>query len=138
MLQPTISWLVCLGVKPHLGPKQIFVTVRQLQVCWCGVLSLMRGWVCHLQLLLGLASTVILGSKSCGTHDHILLSQIWDSLNLDDQVPVFTTPRNRVAHLYPQAPGSLFITSYDSQGYGGGIWTHFHTSTLTAPNLSSL
>jgi hypothetical protein len=26
-----------------------------------------------------------------------------------------------VAQLYPQALGSLFVTSYDSQGYGGGI-----------------
>jgi hypothetical protein len=31
--------------------------------------SLMRGWVCRLHLLLVLASAVILGSKSCGTHD---------------------------------------------------------------------
>jgi hypothetical protein len=36
--------------------------------------SLMIGWVCHLQLLLGLASEVILRSESQGTHDHILLS----------------------------------------------------------------
>jgi hypothetical protein len=26
-----------------------------------------------------------------------------------------------VARLYPQALGSLFVASYDSQGYGGGI-----------------
>jgi hypothetical protein len=32
------------------------------------------------------------------------------------QVPVFISPRNGVAHLYPQAPGSLFVASYDSQG----------------------
>jgi hypothetical protein len=38
--------------------------------------SLMRGWVCRLQLLLALASAVILGFESRGTHDHILLSQI--------------------------------------------------------------
>jgi hypothetical protein len=36
--------------------------------------SLMRGWVCRLQLLLVLASAVILRSESRGTHDHILLS----------------------------------------------------------------
>jgi hypothetical protein len=35
-------------------------------------------WVCHLQLLLALASAFILGSKSHGTRDHILLSQIRD------------------------------------------------------------
>jgi hypothetical protein len=74
----------------------------------------MRGWVCCLQLLLDLASAVILRSESCGTHDHILLSQIRDSPNLEDQVPAFISSRKRVAQLYPQAPGSLFVASYDS------------------------
>jgi hypothetical protein len=39
----------------------------------------MRGWVCSLQLLLVLASAVILRSESHKTHDNILLSQIRDS-----------------------------------------------------------
>jgi hypothetical protein len=34
---------------------QIFITVWQLRVCWCGAFSLTRGWVCCLQLLLALA-----------------------------------------------------------------------------------
>jgi hypothetical protein len=38
----------------------------------------MKGWVCSLQLLLVLASVVILRSESHKTHD-ILLSQIRDS-----------------------------------------------------------
>jgi hypothetical protein len=42
------------------------------------------------------ASAVILRSESRGDHDHILLSQIWDSPNLENQVPVFISPRNRV------------------------------------------
>jgi hypothetical protein len=77
--------------------------------------SLTRGWVCRLQLLLMLASAVILRSHSRGTHDHILLSQIRDSPNVEIQVPVFISPRNRVAQLYPQAMSSLS----DSQGYVG-------------------
>jgi hypothetical protein len=32
-----------------------------------------------------------------------------------------------MAQLYPQALGSLFVASYDSQGYGGGIRTRLHT-----------
>jgi hypothetical protein len=36
------------------------------------------------------------------------------------QVPVFISPRNMVALLYPQALGSLAVAFYDSQGYGGG------------------
>jgi hypothetical protein len=78
----------------------------------------MRGWVCGLQLLLVLASVVILRSESRGTYDHILLSQIRNFPNLKGQVPVFVSPRNRVARLYPKALGSLFVASYDSQGYG--------------------
>jgi hypothetical protein len=81
----------------------------------------MRSWVCRLQLLLFLASEVILRSESRGTHDHILLPQIRDFCNLEGQVLVFISPRNRVVQLYPQALGSLFVASYDSQGYGGGI-----------------
>jgi hypothetical protein len=46
---------------------------------------------------------------------------------LPQPVSVFIFPRKRVAQLYPQALGSLFIASYDSQRYGGGIGTHLHT-----------
>jgi hypothetical protein len=41
-------------------------------------LSLTRGRLCRLQLLLVLASAVILGSEARGTRHHILLSQIRD------------------------------------------------------------
>jgi hypothetical protein len=84
-----------------------------------------------LQLMLVLASAVILRSESHRTHDHILLSQIPDSRNLEGQVPVFISPRSRVAQLYPQALGSLFVAFYDSQGYSGGICARFHAGWLT-------
>jgi hypothetical protein len=32
-----------------------------------------------------------------------------------------------VAQLYLQAQGSLFVASYDSQGYGRSIGTRLHT-----------
>jgi hypothetical protein len=57
----------------------------------------MRERACPLRMLLALASVVILGSESRGTYDHILLSQIRDSSNLEGQVPVFISPRDRVA-----------------------------------------
>jgi hypothetical protein len=68
------------------------------------------------QFLLVLASAVIHRSESRGTHDHILLSLIRDSPNLEGQVPLFISPRNMVAQLYPPALDSPFIASYDSQG----------------------
>jgi hypothetical protein len=51
----------------------------------------------HTMLLLGLTNAVTVGSKSHSTKDRILLSH----LGLD----------------------SLFVASYNSQGYGGGILT---------------
>jgi hypothetical protein len=51
---------------------------RQLRFCWCGALSLTRGRICRLQLLLAVISAVILGSESRGTRNQILLSQIRD------------------------------------------------------------
>jgi translation elongation factor EF-Tu-like GTPase len=65
--------------------------------------SLTRGWVCHLQVLLALISSFILGSESRRTRDHVLLSQIRDV---------------------------LFVASCDSQGYGGGIRHRLHTGFL--------
>jgi hypothetical protein len=59
----------------------------------------MRERVCRLQLLLVLAIAVILGSEYRGIHNHILLSQIRDSPNLEGQVPVSISPRSRVTHL---------------------------------------
>jgi hypothetical protein len=103
--------------------------IFQLNICGYSpyvTLSLRKGWVYRLQLPLVLASGVILGSESRGTHGRILPSQIRDFPNLEGQVPVFISPRNRVGRLYPPAQGSLFITSYDSQGYSGGIRFRLH------------
>jgi hypothetical protein len=60
--------------------------------------------------------------------DLILLK--FETPNLEGQVPVFISSRNRVARLYPQAMGSLFVASYNSQGYGGGIRPRLHTGSL--------
>jgi hypothetical protein len=39
-----------------------------------------------------------------------------------------------VAHLFPQALGSLFVTFYNPQGYGGGILTHLQTKKIVNMN----
>jgi hypothetical protein len=59
----------------------------------------MRRRVRSFQFLPGIASAAFLRPESHGTHEHILL------YNLEGQVPVFTSPRNWVAQLYPRALG---------------------------------
>jgi hypothetical protein len=88
--------------------------------------SLTRRWVYRSQLQLVLASGVVLRSESLGTQGYILFSQIRNSPNLEVQVLVVISPRNRVVRLYPQALGSLSFVSYNSQGYGGSIRPNIH------------
>jgi hypothetical protein len=97
--------------------------------------SLTTGWVCRLQLLMVLVSAVILRSESRGTLDHILLSPIRDSPNLEAQVPVYISPRIRATQLYPPALGSLSFASCDSQGYGGDIRTRFGTDPMKIKSI---
>jgi hypothetical protein len=108
----------------HLGPKTRFLLLSDSCVFVDVGRSLCR--VCRLQLLLAFTTTVIFGSESHGIHDHILLFHIRDSPNLKGHVTLFISPRNRVAQLYPQALGYLYVASYDSQGNGGGIRTCPH------------
>jgi hypothetical protein len=84
--------------------------------------SLARGWVSRLQLLLTFARAVILKSESSETHDHVLLSQIRDSPNLEGQVPVFISPRGRMAQVYT-VTGLHFVASYDSQVFDTSLYS---------------
>jgi hypothetical protein len=96
ILSASLSWCQA----PIYGPYPDLYYHQRFQVCWCGATSLTRGLICSLQLLLGLASAGIFGPESRRIHDHILLPQIWDSLNLEDQVPIFISLRNSVVKLY--------------------------------------
>jgi hypothetical protein len=103
------------------GPKpNLYYCQKVASFLMCGALSDKRT---DLSFTIALASADIFGSESRGTHDHILLSQMRDSPDLEGQVRIFISPRKWVAQLYPQALGSLFVALYDSKGYGGGIQT---------------
>jgi hypothetical protein len=65
---------------------------------WRGYGSIIHSRCCEI------VSAVFLRSEFGGTHDQILLSQIWVSPNLFIYY-LFISPRNRVAQLYPQAMG---------------------------------
>jgi hypothetical protein len=78
----SVSQSVCLGIRHPSGAyDQILITVRHLWVGWCGALSLTRGRACCLQLLLVLASAVILGSESryCSRFETSLFVTLYDS-----------------------------------------------------------
>jgi hypothetical protein len=53
------------------------------------------------------ASEVILVSETSGTNDHNILPLIQDFPIIEGHVPVFTSPRNSMIQLYPQALGSF-------------------------------
>jgi hypothetical protein len=67
MLRPSVSRPICLGVKHPSGAyDQIFITFRQLQVCWCGAISLTRERVNRLQFPLGSPAQSFLGPSPAG------------------------------------------------------------------------
>jgi hypothetical protein len=94
------------------------VTVWNLRSCFCG----------------GALSDERMDLQFAGNHSMVRVAQNLQpyftvssetppSPNLEGQVPVFISLRTRVAQLYPRALCSLYVVSYDSQGYGGGILT---------------
>jgi hypothetical protein len=94
----SLSWCQA----PIWEPRPIFdlfslIIVRQLRVCWCGAPSLTRSRVRIFQLLLGIASAVLLGSESRGISDRILLSQFL-------RLPQPGGPSSRI--YFPQEQGS--------------------------------
>jgi hypothetical protein len=82
MLRPTVSRPVCLGIEHTFGAqKQICISQTVSGLFMWGALFEERTGL-SFTTAAGLASEVILGSESSGTHDRILLSEIRDSPNL--------------------------------------------------------
>jgi hypothetical protein len=86
------------------GLRSDFLTARKLRVCWCGALSMTRGLVCRWNCCWPSPAQSFSGPSPVG------LVTIFYCLRFDT---------------------SLFVASYDSQGYGGGIRTRLHTGWLT-------
>jgi hypothetical protein len=63
------------SVGPSRVHDHIYITVRQMQVSWCGMPSLMRGCMCILQLLLGLTRAVILRIMTIFALSNLRLTQ---------------------------------------------------------------
>jgi hypothetical protein len=142
MLWLTVSRTVCLHVKPQsMAQDQIFVTVRQLQLCSCEVSFVTRGWGCHLQLLLTLASTIILRSKSHGTHDYIWsvgqLNCCWPSPAQSFLVSVSSRSMTKIfiLYMYMIQNGASF---YDEGGVSISMQVHLmhHSFSMSIPVLS--
>jgi hypothetical protein len=120
-LRPTVSRPVSLGIGPPFGTLDQILSCSsffwQLRRCAVNASSLTRKRVCNLLLncfwVLPEQSHV---SRSPTELMAISYCLIWDSPNLEGQVPVFISPRNRVAQIYPRALGSLSVASYDSRG----------------------
>jgi hypothetical protein len=106
---------VCLADNPLQTHDHNFIFLLNT----CGYSSyvtscLTRVWVCRLQLLLVLASTVVLKSEYRGTHDHILLSDIRDPPpNLEGQVPIFISPRHWVPFSSPSTTRRATMEVFD-------------------------
>jgi hypothetical protein len=93
---------------PIWGLRPDFITFRQLHVSWCGALSLTTGEICRLQLLLPLPAQSFSGPSPV------------------ELAPIFYCLRFET---------SLFVASYDSQGYGGGIRPRLHLNTWIPSTL---
>jgi hypothetical protein len=126
MLWPTVSRSVCLGVKPHLGPKTRFLLLSGS----CGFFYVGRPfWQEDGRVIYNCCWTS--PAQSFSSPSPAVLMTIFRCLRFETPPTwrarsPYLSARNRVAQLYPQALGSLLVASYDSQGYSGCIRTRLH------------
>jgi hypothetical protein len=115
-LRPTFRRPVCPGVRRPSGTRYKFfflleISFRQLWLCYFVAPSLTKGRVCNLlyNWVWALPEQSLLG-RSPAELTTIFYCLIWDSLNLEVQVPAFISPRNSVAYLVIP-PGTGFHKS---------------------------
>jgi hypothetical protein len=115
VLRLTVSRPVLLGDRRPSGTRAQFLFLleiffRQLRVCYFVAHSLTRRRLCNLLLLLGLASTVPRDSRP-----YFIVPILETPPNLEGQVPIFLSPRNRAARIFPRAKSK---SHYDRQSVG--------------------
>jgi hypothetical protein len=97
---------VAVNLRPTVSHDQFFfllkISFRQLRVCYLVAPSLTRGRVCDLlyNCFWALPEQSLLG-RSPADFTAIFYCLICDSPNLEGQVPIFMSPRNRVAQFTP-------------------------------------
>jgi hypothetical protein len=106
-LQPTVFRSVCHGFKTHLVPKTRFLLLSD-SCRFVDVECPLRRENEYFVYSWPLTAQSFSGPNPAGLMA-MFLSQIRDSPSLDSQTPVFISYRNRVATLYTQALGSLFV-----------------------------
>jgi hypothetical protein len=100
-LRLTVSRSVCLGVEPTLGLDTRYYFLSEGSRLKVAVFFL---WGALSDERTGLQFAVqSLKGSSRAEPLTILYCLIWDLPNLEGQVPVFISPRNRVAQFYPRA-----------------------------------
>jgi hypothetical protein len=118
---------VRLNDKPLETHDQHFIQLNPCRHSPYVTSSLTREWVCCLRLLLALVSSVILGFESRGLLTIFYCLRFETPPTWRARPPYLYPQGTGWPSLYPQALGSRFVASYDSQGYGGGIRTRLDT-----------
>jgi hypothetical protein len=108
MLRPTISRSVCLGIKqPCAAQDQVFITVRQLRICWGGASSPTRGESVVYNCCSPSPAQSFKGPSPAGLMTifyclRIKIPSTWS------EIPIFITPQERGGPVI--SPGTLFFS----------------------------
>jgi hypothetical protein len=131
MLRPTISRLVCLGVKPRLEPKTRFLLLsdscRSVHV---GRPLWREDGVCRLQLLLAITSAVIFTEVKISNTGRLYLQFYMSAFHTVDQVSGFLWART--IYSFTCDSSTYVCTVYTRLGIADHALTHVAHVTTAA------